>query len=298
MEEVINHIYEIFGLEPPKKNDKPEEPYGHRRKYIRKVYIFLGIIFLGFTIPIFITNNNRYAAPTITESEVTESATLKKIKSQYNPNTHLMVSEFFIGNQNQIDSTSDDKNLANLKYDIGYKIQNKKPATYPTKVIRVNDHFIVIETQNVTPGFGLLEYDIWPEKIDADLNTDCENKIVNAYIEEHQVSQISNLTAHNKQYYEQKYKEFALQKYSQQLKNLNNDIKKKHRIISDDNKMLDKLNMKLASAMKEDKSDLQDQINETENDISVQNNDIKHDQISIAEYQKRIDRVNILEQTN
>ena len=289
MDNFIDTVNKILGVKPTEKTYKPSDPYKYRKSYLRRTIVFLLVIFLGFTIPLFINNKNRYITPKVNNTAyVTDGATLKKVQSQYNPDTHLLVSEFFIGDQNNIDNTAEDKNLANIDYAIKYQIQNQKKTNYPTKISRVNDHFMVVETQNVSPGYGILEYDITPKKIKPDLDTDCSNDILNAYVQEATVKQAKGLTVHNAAFYQQIYKDFAINNYQARIKELNQNIKKRTRIIADDNRILAKLNTKLETAFKQDKSDLQDQINDTENHINIQNTAVKANKTKITEYENRI----------
>ncbi|KJY59092.1 hypothetical protein JF75_05520 [Lactobacillus kimbladii] len=294
LEELMNRFRETFGIKTEEKEYKPKDPYQNRKKYIKHTIIFVGLILVGMIGPLFMTHNNRYAIPqTFGSNNITQNATIKKVKSNYNPDTHLMVSEFFIGDQNDIDNASEDRNLANIKYDVKYLIQNNKNQRYPTKIVRVNDHYIVVITENVTPGYGLLTYNITPQKIKSALNTDCENSTLAFYIKEGQVPEKTNLSIHESQFYEQNYKDFALRNYQQKLIKLAKKIKEKENIITEDNKLLAKLNDKLESALKQNKSDLQDQIQDTEGDIAEQNKEIKSLKKEITDYQDRINHVTI-----
>ncbi|RHW49255.1 hypothetical protein DS834_07940 [Lactobacillus bombicola] len=60
----------------------------------------------------------------------------------------------------------------------------------------------------------------------------------------------------------------ALKNYEEMITDLNKKISEKKSVIADDNKLLAKLNSKIENALKQNKSDLQDQINDTENDIA------------------------------
>lgn len=283
---------EIFKSDKSGKKYKFSDPYKYDKRYKKGTLIFLIIIFLVFFIPLFLNNKNRYIVPiTPNEANVTQGATLKKVHSIYNPNTHLMVTSFFIGDQTDIDNTAEDKNLANLEYKIKYQIKRQKVVKLPTKIVRVNDHFIVFETQNVVPDFGILEYDITPQKINSDLDTDCESDTITNYVQESTVSKSTNLVVQNPAYYQQLYKKFAISNYQKKISKFYHSIANKRKIIKEDNTMLTRLNYKLATAFREDKSNLQDQINETEQDIDQQKKEIKDTQDRVKVYQDRINHV-------
>ena len=75
----------------------------------------------------------------------------------------------------------------------------------------------------------------------------------------------------------------------------NLNIRKKQLLITDDNKMLSKLKAKLDGAYSKDKSTLQQQIVDTESDISRQKSAIKESQKLIEEYKGRINHISISE---
>ena len=75
----------------------------------------------------------------------------------------------------------------------------------------------------------------------------------------------------------------------------NLNIRKKQLLISDDNKMLNKLKAKLDGAYSTDKSTLQEQIVDTQNDIGKQKSAIKESQKLIQEYKGRINHISISE---
>ncbi|RMC38112.1 MULTISPECIES: hypothetical protein [unclassified Lactobacillus] len=299
-EGLIERIKNAFGIETKEEEYKPQDPYLDRKKYLKHTTIFWAILAIILIVPICMTKKEQYNIPTqfYNNTSVTQSATIKKVKSTYNPDSKLLISEFFIGNQNDIDDAKDDRNLANIKYSIEYsigdEIRHNKKTKYPTRIMRVNDHYLVIITQGVDAGYGLLAYKITPEKIKRAINTDCANTEVTFYLKEEQVAKNTNLRINNDSYYVEDYKKFALKNYQQKLTNLNKKIKEKKNVIEDDSKLLAKLNGKMENALKQNKSELQDQIDDTENDIAEQKKEISDCKKEINDYQNRINHVTIM----
>ncbi|RHW55058.1 coiled-coil domain-containing protein [Lactobacillus bombicola] len=295
-EGLIERIQSAFGIKPKEEEYEPQEPYHDRKKYLKHTTIFWSILAIILIVPICMTRKEQYNVPTqfYNNTNITQSATIQKVKSSYNPDTKLLISDFFIGNQNDIDDVKDDRNLANIKYSIAYTINHNKKTKYPTKIVRVNDHYIVVITQNVDAGYGLLAYKITPEKIKKAINTDCANAEATFYLKEDQVANNKNLRINNDSYYVEDYKKFALKNYEEMITDLNKKISEKKSVIADDNKLLAKLNSKIENALKQNKSDLQDQINDTENDIAEKKKEINDCKKEINDYQDRINHVTIM----
>lgn len=286
------------GSQNDKKKDVTnyeKDPHKSRKKYIKSVIIFFSIIICTLTLSILWNKDKRYTVPKNSATDVSTISKMEKVYTAYNPNTHLLVSHFFVGNLDNVESAADDRNLANIKYKITYSITNGQAKKYPTKLVKVNDHYFVIETRKVEPGYKILGYQITPTKIKTDLETDCTNDEISFYMKEDSINEVDSLTTHSAIFYKENYQGYVRKCYTQMIAKENLNIRKKQLLISDDNRMLNKLKAKLDGAYSKDKSTLQQQIVDTESDISRQKSAIKESQKLIEEYKGRINHISISE---
>lgn len=295
--ELLTNLF-TGGSQNDKKKDVTnyeKDPHKSRKKYIKSVVIFLAIILCTLVFSMLWNKDSRYTVPKNSATDVSTISKMKKVYTAYNPNTHLLVSHFFVGNLDNVESAGDDRNLANIKYKITYSTTNGQVKKYPTKLIKVNDHYFVIETGKVEPGYKIFGYQITPTKIKTDLETDCINDEISFYMKEDSINEVDSLAAHNAIFYKANYQGFVRKCYTKMIEKENLNIRKKQLLISDDNKMLTRLKAKLDGAYSTDKSTLQEQIVDTQNDIGKQKSAIKESQKLIQEYKGRINHISISE---
>lgn len=283
----------IFSSLGKKKKFKRRKRYAARRNYLIWIAIFgVFCLFVMFS-PLW--TGVKYSKPVNQSSPgVTQNARMYKVDSKYNPKLGLLISEFYIGNEQKMSDVSSEKQLDNLTYKTKYKIRKGDDSQYRTKLVRVNDHFIVLETTGVQPGFVTLRYDITPKKINKNLSTEYQrNNVINFYVEESNVKKQSSLFKTGKQMYQIDYTNFVVGKYQDAIKHKHKQISHYRSIKQADKSLVQKLNVQLDNAVKSDKGDIQNQIDDAESDISDQNKNIKSAKKSIKNYQDRIENVKL-----
>lgn len=294
MDNILNTLMGSNTQNDKNKTTKYEsDPHKSRKSYLRRTFIFLGFIITLLILPAFFSRDKRYTVPQNSSADVSAISKMKKIETKYNPDTHLMVSHFYVGDPNDIDSASDDRNLANIKYKITYSIENNVEKKYPTKIRKVNDHYFVVETKRVLPGFSVFGYNITPTKIQPNLETDCDNSSINIYLSEDKIQKSNNLVPHKVTFYQENYKQYVLKNYQNVIAKETVAIREKQKLIDEDNRLLAKLKLKLDKAYSKDKTSIEDQIVDTENDIHGQEKSIDASKKRIEEYKDRTSHLSI-----
>lgn len=284
--DMIKWLNENLGLHLKTKRKKK---YATRKKYLIFSISLVGALLLTIIISMF-SKGPKVKHFNASDPMVTQVSKMQKVSSKYNPKTGLLVSTFYISNPSKVSDVTDDKNLANIKYKINYKELRGNVNDLTTKKIKIDDHYFVLITRGVAPGFQVLRYDISPKKIDSALNTDYrEQNTISFYVDEDSVKRNNSLTEMSKDMYRMDYIAFVVEKYQDAIKKDGRAIKRYKRAKEADKKLIKKLNNKLENAIKSDQDDIQSQIDDTQSDLDQQNANIKSAKKEIKILTERID---------
>lgn len=270
---------------------KRKKRYSARSRYLRLVGIFFGCVFILFAYARF-TTRTTVTYQNNSDPSITTNSRLVKISTKYNPKNELMVSHFYVGNPKNVSDVSDDSNLTNLKYSVKYKSAKGDYKHLQSRIVRVNDHYFVVETHGIKPGFLVLRYDITPHKINKTLDTTYKKgNTVWCFVDENKVKKSSGLLPASKDMYSVNYTSFVVKKYQHSIDELTKDINIARKAKKADRKLIKKLQNKMETAIPSDKDDLQDQVDETKSDIRQQDQIIRQSKRKIKKIGERIDNV-------
>lgn len=264
-----------------KKELSKHEKYHHRKIFLRFVFGFL-VIFGAIAMSPYYVGQGKVNVTKQTEANVVGNAEMQKIKSRYNPKTGLLVSEFFVGNPEDINDISSDRDLSNIKYENREMIQ-KGNQTVKSKFIKVNDHFFVIETKQVPKGFNMFKYMILPEIKDKSIDVDSFEKdnVLQFYVSESKVKQDSKLESKDKSEYGQNYLAMVVNAYQKKIDHAEKRIKIARATKQSDQEQISKLKAKKHLASNSQKEDFESQIDNLEQDIAQQEETVARNKATI-----------------
>lgn len=271
-----------------KKELKQHEKYHHRKIFIR---IFLGFVAVFAVIaasPYYIGSGKVNVAKQ-TDTSVAGNAEMKKIKSTYNPKTGLMVSEFFVGNTQDVNDISSNRDLSNIKYETREQVQHGGQAG-KSKFIKVNDHYFVIETKGLPKGYNMFKYMILPEIKDKSIDVEGfeKDKILQFYVSESKVKQNSKLKTKTKSGYSENYLAMIVGAYQKQIHHAEKQIRIARATKKSDQDQIDKLKAKKHLASNTQKDDFDSQIENLKQDISQQETTIEKAKSTIKSNESNI----------
>lgn len=230
------------------QTNRQKEIKRHKKYEIRKRFLTItGVVVAAFIAilcsPLYMGGGKvNLSRPTTTT--VANNAEIKKISSALNPKTGFMVSEFYVGNSENVDDLTADRALSNIKYQTRAMVQhggNNGQTTFK----KVNDHFFVMETKGLTPGFNVIRYDIIPQLIDKNIETDgfVKNTWIKFYTRESDVAH-KNVETRPVKSYNNDYISFVTAKYEKKISNAKTNIKNAEATKKRDQQMIDKMKAK------------------------------------------------------
>lgn len=271
-----------------KKELKSHEKFHHRKIFLRVVFRFLIVFGIIAASPYYV-GPGKVNVTKQTETTVAGNAEMQRIKSRYNPNTGLLVSEFFVGNPQDINDISSDRDLSNIKYEFRDQVQHgNQPGK--SKFVKVNDHYFVIETRDLQKGYNMFKYMILPEIKDKSIDVDGFEKdnILQFYISESKVKQDSKLEPKSKSEYQENYLAMVVGAYQKKIDRAEHRIKVARATKKSDKEQIDKLQAKKDVASNSQKDDFDSQIANLKQDIDQQNETIAKSKATIKSNKSNI----------
>lgn len=274
------------------QTNRQKEIKRHKKYEIRKRFLTItGVVVAAFIAilcsPLYMGGGKvNLSRPTTTT--VANNAEIKKISSALNPKTGFMVSEFYVGNSENVDDLTADRALSNIKYQTRAMVQhggNNGQTTFK----KVNDHFFVMETKGLTPGFNVIRYDIIPQLIDKNIETDgfVKNTWIKFYTRESDVAH-KNVETRPVKSYNNDYISFVTAKYEKKISNAKANIKNAEATKKRDQQMIDKMKAKKKISSASQADDIDSQINDYQSDIANQNETIKKEKTEVKNQEANI----------
>lgn len=281
----------MMNLSNKVKELKRHKKYKKRKKFLSVVWSLVLVLVVLLMSPLY-TGGGKVNLKNTDNQSVVSGAEVYKISSKLNPQTGFMVSEFFVGDKKDVDSVSADAALSNIKYDYRSVVQHGG-ANGISKMIKVNDHYFVIETKGLKPKFNVLRYDIAPELINSKIDTEGFQKDswLKFYTKESDVEKDASLQASNLRTYSKHYTNFILKSYykvkTQKLK----QVQSLEDTIAHNEKVLDKLRKEKALASQTQREEIDDQISNMKDDINTDKQNIRQIKKEISQLNGNIDAV-------
>ena len=226
--------------------------------------------------------------------DVVNNAKLYRMSSTFNPKTGYLVSEFYVGNKQDVNDLSAEKALSNIKYATRAQIQHgsmgNKPRFVSTRFRKINDHYFIIEAKGIEPGYNVIRYDVIPQLIDSKVETDgfTKNSLIKKYARENQIKIDTTLKPESKSAYAKNYLAMIIETYTKKIKSSEKKIAIAQATIDRDNELIRKMNHKKAIASSSQKEDIDSQIADYKQDIDNQKGTIKEAKKTIKEQKENI----------
>lgn len=282
---MLNYLEEI-----KKKKHKRKSRYFYRKRFLIGFYAFIMIFILIIFSPIYAGKGNAVSVKDENPSMLTNSK-ITFVKSEYDKKTKIVKTQFFIGNPQNIDDVTDIQQLTNLNYKVKILTKNKSQKKLKTKIIKVNNNYIVVLTSGVDSNFGILRYDIHPEVINKNMDTNISKNLqMKIYIDNKKVKKSKVTLSLDDDYFSGDYANFIAEKYKKHIMSLEKEIRKSNSIISANMDLIDDLELKKISSVGQAKNDLDGKIYDVKGEINLNKDIIKKNQKEIKLFKEKIEK--------
>lgn len=211
----------------PKTNKQKElkrhEKFRKRKAFLRVASVIL-LAFVTILLSPFYMGAGKVSLTRSDTEDVANNAKLYRMSSTFNPKTGYLVSEFYVGNKQDVNDLSAEKALSNIKYATRAQIQHgsmgNKPRFVSTRFRKINDHYFIIEAKGIEPGYNVIRYDVIPQLIDSKVETDgfTKNSLIKKYARENQIKIDTTLKPESKSTYAKNYLAMIIETYTKKIK--------------------------------------------------------------------------------
>lgn len=281
----------------PKTNKQKElkrhEKFRKRKAFLSAATIIL-VAFIGILLSPFYMGAGKVSLTRNYTTDVATNAKLYRMSSTFNPKTGYLVSEFYVGNKEDVNDLSAEKALSNIKYATRAQIQHgtmgNQARFVSTRFQKINDHYFVIEAKDIQPGFNVIRYDVVPELINSKVETDgfTKNTLIKMYARENKIKLDTNLKPKAKSAYAKNYLAMLIKTYTKKISSSQKKIANAQATIDRDQELIRKMNRKKAIASSSQKEDIESQISDYKQDIDNQTQIIKEAKKTIKEQKENI----------
>lgn len=281
----------------PKTNKQKElkrhEKFRKRKAFLRVASVIL-LAFVTILLSPFYMGAGKVSLTRSDTEDVANNAKLYRMSSTFNPKTGYLVSEFYVGNKQDVNDLSAEKALSNIKYATRAQIQHgsmgNKPRFVSTRFRKINDHYFIIEARGIEPGYNVIRYDVIPQLIDSKVETDgfTKNSLIKKYARENQIKIDTTLKPESKSAYAKNYLAMIIETYTKKIKSSEKKIAIAQATIDRDDELIRKMNRKKAIASSSQKEDIDSQIADYKQDIDNQKGTIKEAKNTINEQKENI----------
>ncbi|EJR50165.1 hypothetical protein IIO_06478 [Bacillus cereus VD115] len=213
-----------------------------RRAYLLTLGSFVTMFFVLCISPLFSGATYKFEEMKPGEYQsITPLVKLSVAKKEYNPANKTLRIDY------ELKSDNDPQILSNMKYKVENKYIKQKDNDVKTKVYRASDNYIVVISENVPEGFGVVSSTVKPEYIHPELQTDAKDlkdRSIKTYVLEGDKIINKDLKIESKDFYEKDYLAFSQKGLGKEIK----DMKKK---IEDKNFAIEQLKIKNDKLTKE-----------------------------------------------
>lgn len=276
------------------KRNNFKEKYRHkkfkRHNLVLQILGFFIIVLIAIVISPALTGKK---IDTETSNQnVTGNSLIQKCNYKYNPNTKQLLAEFWIGDQENLNSLADEKDLSNIKYATRALLANTS-SQVTSKSYKINNHFLVIELKNINPKFGVIEIDILPEVDDKNIqmNDFQKNNFNKFFIKENKVTLLQDNLFKSRKVYQTDYQEFMIANYQELISRKQKIITKANATIARDQSLIANLENKKAQANKSEEVEIKNQINDYKSDIESINETKRQAQAVIHDANENINSI-------
>lgn len=192
-----------------------------RKAYLLTLGSFVTMFFVLCISPVFSGATYRFEEMKPGEYQsITPLVKMTIAKKEYNPANKTLRIDY------ELKSDNDPQILSNMKYKVENKYIKQKDNDVKTKIYRANDNYIVVISENVPEGFGVVLSTIKPEYIHPEIQTDAKDlkdRSFKTYVLESNKIINKDLKVETKEFYEKDYLVYSQKELGKEIK----DIKKK-----------------------------------------------------------------------
>ncbi|MEK4181690.1 hypothetical protein NSQ61_19805 [Aeribacillus sp. FSL K6-1121] len=251
---------------------KKKFSFSHTQAYLFTLSFFGLCFFSVFISPIFTGKSYSFEDATLNEYDfLTNTTEIALVKKEYNPDRQLMRLDFSLR-----EATADSK-LSNMEYEIESKYITDSSKKLKTKIIRVDDNYLVVFVKNIPEGFSVLSTTIFPKYIhpEIEVSNDLQDRSFKIYVKESDKIINNSLAIQSKDKYQKEYISFEQDLVRNEIQKKLKEIKNREIAISDLSKSI---------------SNLETDINyQTESEKLETNNQINSHKTKISQYEDEID---------
>lgn len=196
-----------------------------RKAYLLTLGSFVTMFFVLCISPVFSGATYRFEEMKPGEYQsITPLVRMSIAKKEYNPANKTLRIDY------ELKADNDPQILSNMKYNVENKYIKQKDNDVKTKIYRANDNYIVVISENVPEGFGVVLSTIKPEYIHPELQSDAndlKDRSVNTYVLESNKIINKDLKVESKEFYEKDYLGFSQKELGKEIKDIKQKIENK-----------------------------------------------------------------------
>lgn len=196
-----------------------------RKAYLLTLGSFVTMFFALCISPVFSGATYRFEEMKPGEYQsITPLVKMTIVKKEYNPANKTLRIDY------ELKSDNDPQILSNMKYKVENKYIKQKDNDVKTKIYRANDNYIVVISENIPEGFGVVLSTIKPEYIHPELQTDAndlKDRSIKTYVLESNKIINKDLKVESKEFYEKDYLVFSQKELGKEIKDIKQKIENK-----------------------------------------------------------------------
>ncbi|MEC3226124.1 hypothetical protein P9027_29850 [Bacillus thuringiensis] len=272
-------------------NKEGRKPANTKRKaYLLTLGSFVAMFFALCISPVFSGATYKFEEMKPGEYQsITPLVKMSIAKKEYNPVNKTLRIDY------ELKSDNDPQILSNMKYKVENKYIKQKDNDVKTKIYRANDNYIVVISENIPEGFGVVLSTIKPEYIHPELQTDAEDlkdRSSKTYILESNKIVNKDLKVESKEFYEKDYLVFSQKELGKEIKDIKQKIENKDFAIEQLKIKNDKLTKEMNFQTEAEKLKTQNIINSNISSINRNEKDINELKEEIKMKEQKIKLLN------
>ncbi|AWC30972.1 hypothetical protein R6231_14215 [Bacillus cytotoxicus] len=261
-----------------------------RKAYLLTLGSFVTMFFVLCISPVFSGATYKFEEMKPGEYQsITPLVKLSVAKKEYNPVNKILRIDYALKSDN------DPQILSNMKYKVENKYIKQKDNDVKTKVYRASDNYIVVISENVPEGFGVVSSVVKPEYIHPELQVnanDLKDRSFKTYVLEKEKMINKDLKEESKDFYEVEYLAFSQKEIAKEIKDMEQKIAEKNSAIKQLNIKNEKLTKEMNFQTEVEKTKTQNIINSNTSIINKHQKDINDLKEEIKMKEKKIKLLN------
>ncbi|WP_144507605.1 hypothetical protein [Bacillus mycoides] len=261
-----------------------------RKAYLLTLGSFVTMFFVLCISPVFSGATYKFEEMKPGEYQsITPLVKLSVAKKEYKPANKTLRIDY------ELKSDNDPQILSNMKYKVENKYIKQKDNDVKTKVYRASDNYIVVISENIPEGFGVVSSVIKPEYIHPELQMDAndlKDSSKKSYVLEKEKMINKDLKVESTDFYEKEYLAFSQKGIGIEIKDMQQQIEDKDSAIKQLNIKNEKLTKEMVFQTEAEKTKTQNTINSNVSAINKHQKDIEELKEEIKMKEEKIKLLN------